>query len=202
MTHLLTEAIIYGNASVCQTGERNGEMREWVELSLFRKRGRKWPSQWPLPISFQCRLKQIQHSRTGLILDSSLSKQAILQAISYVNTPFSVLSRSHAAELILQYGLDMGHVRYSAANHQHAVWHRGRPAAWGTEWTNTVQRPVGWHWEQSACYSLTFTADSKNTLNLKHTSMMCRRRGLIFVVTEVNYRAGWRAGVRRAVKRH
>lgn len=43
--------------------------------------------------------------------------------------PISVLSCSHAAELILQYGLDMGHVRYSAANHRHAVWHRGRPAA-------------------------------------------------------------------------
>lgn len=32
MTHLLTEAVIYGNASVCQTGGEDGEMRERVEL--------------------------------------------------------------------------------------------------------------------------------------------------------------------------
>lgn len=44
--------------------------------------------------------------------------------------PISVLSCSHAAGLILQYGLDMGHFRYSAANRRHAVWHRRRPAAW------------------------------------------------------------------------
>lgn len=110
-------------------GEERGD--EGVELRLFRgETRRKWLWQWPLPIGYQCGLKQILHSMMGLILDTSLSKQAILQAISYVNTPISVLSCSHAAELLWLYGLGTGHVRYSAANHRHTAWHRDKPAAW------------------------------------------------------------------------
>lgn len=57
------------------------------------------------------------HFRFKALQTSHLTSNLICQQ------PISVLSCSHAAELILQYGLDMGHVRYSAANHRHAVWH-------------------------------------------------------------------------------
>lgn len=132
--------------------------------------------------------------------------------------PISVLSCSHAAELIFQYGLDMGHVRYSAANHRHAVWHRSRPAA--LEVNEQIQYCEVLVPAILLCCGLTLrtirrliphlhcrhTHALQNTPNLRHKSAvkasgMWRRGGLIFLVTEVDYR-GWKAGVRCGVKRH
>ena len=132
MTHLLTEAVIYGNASVCQTGERKGgdEGVSTVQ-SVHKERGRKRPSQWPLPISFQC--NQIRRSVVGPIFDSSLSKQAILKAIGCVNTPF-LHSRSW-----VDFAIWFGHGTRQIQPCQSSA----EASSLGTEWTNTVEWTVG-----------------------------------------------------------
>lgn len=126
--------------------------------SIHKERGRKWPSQWPLPISFQCGLNQIQHSMMGLILDSSLSKQAILQAIGYVNTPFlsylALMQLSWYCNMVWTWDmLDtalpiIGTLCGTEAGQQHWKWMNKYSTV--TCWSPPSCYLVGWHWEQYA----------------------------------------------------
>lgn len=110
--------------------------------------------------------------------------------------PISVLSCSHAAGLILQYGLDMGHVTYNAANHRACCVAQTQGTG---EWTN--------EYSTVNCGSLPFCYLVIPHLHCRCTHINCkihqswntnlhsrhlgtwRRKGLIFMVTKVDNRA-------------
>lgn len=108
--------------------------------------------------TFQRGLNQIQHSLMGPHFRFKPLQTSRLTSNLICQHPISVLSCSCAAELILQYGLDMGHVRYSAANHQARCVAQGRAGSMGTERTNAPQRTAG------LCHPVILWFDIENNL--------------------------------------
>lgn len=98
-----------------------GRGEGWLDegMSSLRKEGGSGPHSGRAPMRSQCGLKKIQHSVSGLISDTSLSKQAILQAISYVNTHIFCLILLSCSSVDIAIWFWTRHVlRYRAANHR------------------------------------------------------------------------------------